>query len=358
MGPENLTPRHVHQSAGGWVDLSPSHGVQLPGEEFFDFQAASQLPEYPSWLFNSQVVLGQDNGTEQQPTFGQQLSLQTLTNDEFAHQWQDMDASAFVQQSTDQTHPSQTLLNEDPFAQQISDLNGPGETFFNQEQFGQQIPVQQMPIQQPSVEYAASQETFGPMWAQQPVPDQAPMEYVPLQPMFMEEQGQMLVPQSLAPRVALGLAPCHFLTPVEAPPSTVPPGFTLCGRCNQPFEVARNRGDACLFHRVSRPTVDPRHRYWVDWNDAMMPRDNPWSRANVPDAFIWPCCSNPGSFLGCSSDAHKTNDEFVTEAVQQLVPGKSFFEAVIGCRMAIGLEHGAKVRFNVSSFFDVLMFYF
>jgi len=160
-----------------------------------------------------------------------------------------MDASAFVQQSPDQTHSSQTLLNEDPFAQQIPDLNDPGETFFDQEQFGQQIPVQHMPIQQPSVEYATGQEMSGPTWAQRPAPDQIPMEYVPLQPMFMEQQGQMPVPQFPAPRVALGLAPCHFLARVEAPPSRIPPGFDLCGRCDQPFEVARNRGDACLFHR-------------------------------------------------------------------------------------------------------------
>jgi len=66
MGSGNQTPRHVHQSAGSWVDLSPSHDAQLPGEEFFDFQAASQLPEYPSWSLNPQVVLGQDDGTEQQ----------------------------------------------------------------------------------------------------------------------------------------------------------------------------------------------------------------------------------------------------------------------------------------------------
>jgi hypothetical protein len=184
----------------------------------------------------------------------QQLFPQAMTNDEFVHQWQDMNASAFIQQSPDQNRPSHTLVNDELFDEQVPDLDGRVQTFFNQEPFGQWTPVQQMSFQQPYVENAAGQEISGPMWTQQSLPDQILMEHMPLQPIFMQPQGQMLAPQIPAPRAPLRLAPCHFSAPVASPSNTAPPdellpGFDMCGRCNQPFEVARNRGTACYFHR-------------------------------------------------------------------------------------------------------------
>jgi hypothetical protein len=69
MGPDNQTPQHVHQAAGSWIDLAPSHNTQLSREHVFDFEAALQLPELPTWLLDSQVgetPLAQDHGTAQQ----------------------------------------------------------------------------------------------------------------------------------------------------------------------------------------------------------------------------------------------------------------------------------------------------
>lgn len=167
-----------------------------------------------------------------------------MTNDEFAFQWQDLNASAFAQQIPDHDTIGQTFLNEEPLDQQIHDLHDPTQTFA-----GQGIFEQQMLLQQPFVGYTVGQEMSGLVWTQQSIPDQISLNYVPLQPLFMEQQEQVEVPQFPATRAALGIAPCHILAAIEAPSSEVTPHFDMCGRCNEPFEVARNRGDACLFHR-------------------------------------------------------------------------------------------------------------
>ncbi|KAL1654227.1 hypothetical protein SLS61_003232 [Didymella pomorum] len=244
MGPDYQEQHTVGQHAGNEVDISPLNHTQLAGDAFFDLEAALQLPGLLSWEPDSRVVLGQDDGTAQQPTFSQQPFPQTLTNDEFAFQWQDLNASAFAQQIPDHDTIGQTFLNEEPLDQQIHDLHDPTQTFA-----GQGVLEQQMLLQQPFVGYTVGQEISGLVWTQQSIPDQISLNYVPLQPLFMEQQEQVEVPQFPATRAALGIAPCHILAAIEAPSSEVTPHFDMCGRCNEPFEVARNRGDACLFHR-------------------------------------------------------------------------------------------------------------
>lgn len=198
---------------------------------------------------------------------------QTPTDDELAVFLRDFDAPASSQQVQDQDNSGQTLLTEELLDQQIPGLADPIPPVFNQELFDQQVPLQQLPIQQPFVGQIAVQGMPGPMWPQQPVPDQSLLGSVRIQPRLMQQQGQMPGPQSLAPGMARGVAPCYTPALIGAPPNALPPvevgpcgllkgdsctlrtcwklnpGYQMCGRCNQPCEVARNRNSACYFHR-------------------------------------------------------------------------------------------------------------
>lgn len=162
-----------------------------------------------------------------------------------------MNAPAFAQQSSDDDQPNQILLHEELFGEQILNLGDPIEPFLDQEPFEQQHSVQQTPIQQLSFDYEGGQDIFDLIWTRQPFPGPIVMEDVALQPTLMQQQGQMPVPQFPG---ATGLAPCHLSAsnatlPSTVPPAELPPAFELCVRCNETFEVARNRGTACYFHR-------------------------------------------------------------------------------------------------------------
>ncbi|KXJ90530.1 hypothetical protein Micbo1qcDRAFT_205364 [Microdochium bolleyi] len=82
-----------------------------------------------------------------------------------------------------------------------------------------------------------------------------------------------------------------------------PQPLPICVNCSQEFDWHQNHKRACRSHDGTLE-VDHEDGYWRDceWDEEI---DTPRNRREHPEGFVWSCCDNDGTALGCKRRAHQ-----------------------------------------------------
>ncbi|KAI1318977.1 hypothetical protein F5Y16DRAFT_111538 [Xylariaceae sp. FL0255] len=80
--------------------------------------------------------------------------------------------------------------------------------------------------------------------------------------------------------------------------------ISICVQCQEPYYTNENDDKACLYH-TGELYLDESSNQWWDWDDEDCSRDTVENREENPDGFIWECCDEKGSNLGCVRGRHK-----------------------------------------------------